>query len=162
MPKLEYTLRVNDKNHLVELPANISLLDALRDHVYTYDVKSGCEKGNCGACTVLVDGEAVNSCLMLAAQAQGHEIVTVAGLGTQGDPHPLQDAYSDLGAAQCGFCIPGMILSSAALLEENPQPSRDEIRKYLSGNICRCTGYQKILDAVEHVADEQVAGGQSQ
>ena len=154
MPKLELTLRVNGQNHRVELPANVTLLDALRDHLYYYDVKSGCEKGNCGACTVLMDGEAVNACLVLAAQAEGHNIVTVAGLGTQEQPHPMQEAYADLGAAQCGFCIPGMIVSSVALLAEKPQPSRDEIRQYLTGNLCRCTGYQKAIDAVEQVSQQ--------
>ena len=152
MRKIEVTLQVNDQTHFIDIPPNLSLLDALRDHVYAYDIKSGCEKGNCGTCTVLMNGEPVNACLVLAAQAEGYELTTVAGLGNRDNPHPLQDAYADLGAAQCGFCIPGMIVASAALLEENPQPSRDEVRKYLSGNICRCTGYQKIIDAVEQVS----------
>lgn len=154
MRKQEVTLNVNGNSHEVYMAPNISLLDTLRDKLYYYDVKSGCETGNCGACTVLMDGQPVNSCLVLTAQAEGHEIVTVMGLGTEEKPHLLQDAYSDLGAAQCGFCIPGMIIASAALLEENPSPTRDEIRKYLSGNICRCTGYQKAVDAVEFVAQQ--------
>lgn len=152
MRKGEIVLNVNGNMHRVELSANITLLDALRECLYYYDVKSGCEKGNCGACSVLMNGAAVNSCLVLAGQAEGYEITTVLGLGTQDHPHPLQTAYADLGAVQCGFCIPGMILASAGLLAENPHPTRDEIRKYLVGNICRCTGYQKAIDAVEMAA----------
>ncbi len=152
MRKGEIVLNVNGNMHRVELSANITLLDALRECLYYYDVKSGCEKGNCGACSVLMNGTAVNSCLVLAGQAEGYEITTVLGLGTQDHPHPLQTAYADLGAVQCGFCIPGMILASAGLLAENPHPTRDEIRKYLVGNICRCTGYQKAIDAVEMAA----------
>ncbi len=156
MRKQEVILNVNGNTHEIYMAPNISLLDTLRDKLYYYDVKSGCETGNCGACTVLMDGQPVNSCLVLAGQAEGHEITTVTGLGTEEKPHLLQDAYSDLGAAQCGFCIPGMIVASAALLEENPSPTRDEIRQYLSGNICRCTGYQKAIDAVEFVAQQML------
>jgi aerobic carbon-monoxide dehydrogenase small subunit len=158
MRKREMTLRVNAQRHETELPVNITLLEALRDNLHYYDVKSGCEKGNCGACTVLMDGIAVNSCLVLAGQAEGVEITTAAGLGTQDNPHPLQTAYADLGAVQCGFCIPGMIVASAGLLAENPHPTRDEIRKYLAGNICRCTGYQKAIDALARVAGETADG----
>jgi carbon-monoxide dehydrogenase small subunit len=159
--KREVTLQVNGRTHQVFLPANITLLDALRDYLHYFDVKSGCEKGNCGACTVLMDDKPVNSCLVLAWQAEGYKITTVAGLGTQDHPHPLQIAFSDTGAAQCGFCIPGMIVSAAGLLIQNPHPDRQEIRKYLSGNICRCTGYQKAIDAIELAAKEVDKGGQS-
>ena len=160
MQTRELMLQVNNRTHLVQAPANMTLLEALRDTLYYYDVKSGCEAGSCGACAVLMDGRAVNACLVLVGQAAGHEIITVAGLGTQESPHPLQVAYADVGAAQCGFCIPGMIVASAGLLAQNPHPSREEMRKYLSGNICRCTGYQKALDAVEMAARNMVNTGE--
>jgi carbon-monoxide dehydrogenase small subunit len=146
------TLTVNGRQHHVALAPNVTLLQALRDLGYT-DVKNGCEKGDCGACAVLVDGRAVNSCLVLAWQAEGAEIVTDAGLGTMDDPHPLQEAFADAGAAQCGYCTPGMIISAAALLERNPHPTEDEIRETISGNLCRCTGYAQIVKAVQMAAE---------
>ena len=146
------TLTVNGEKRWVELPPNVTLLEALRDYLFCYDVKDGCEKGDCGACTVLLDGKPVNACLVLAWQAEGHEITTVSGLGTPENPHPLQRAFAEHGAVQCGFCIPGMILAAKGLLDENPHPTRAEIREGLSGNLCRCTGYQKIVEAVEAVA----------
>jgi carbon-monoxide dehydrogenase small subunit len=150
-PKL-VTLTVNGRQHHVALAPNVTLLQALRDLGYT-DVKNGCEKGDCGACAVLMDGRAVNSCLVLAWQAEGAEIVTDAGLGTMDDPHPLQEAFADAGAAQCGYCTPGMIISAAALLERNPHPTEDEIREAISGNLCRCTGYAQIVKAVQVAAE---------
>jgi carbon-monoxide dehydrogenase small subunit len=146
------TLTVNGRQHHVALAPNVTLLQALRDLGYT-DVKNGCEKGDCGACAVLMDGRAVNSCLVLAWQAKGAEIVTDAGLGTMDDPHPLQEAFADAGAAQCGYCTPGMIISAAALLERNPHPTEDEIREAISGNLCRCTGYAQIVKAVQTAAE---------
>lgn len=146
------TLTVNGRQHHVALAPNVTLLQALRDLGYT-DVKNGCEKGDCGACAVLMDGRAVNSCLVLAWQAEGAEIVTDAGLGTMDDPHPLQEAFADAGAAQCGYCTPGMIISAAALLERNPHPTEDEIREAISGNLCRCTGYAQIVKAVQIAAE---------
>ena len=146
------TLTVNGRQHHVALAPNVTLLQALRDLGYT-DVKNGCEKGDCGACAVLMDGRAVNSCLVLAWQAEGAEIVTDAGLGTMDDPHPLQEAFADAGAAQCGYCTPGMIISAAALLERNPHPTEDEIREAISGNLCRCTGYAQIVKAVQVAAE---------
>ena len=146
------TLTVNGRQHHVALAPNVTLLQALRDLGYT-DVKNGCEKGDCGACAVLMDGRAVNSCLVLAWQAEGAEIVTDAGLGTMDDPHPLQEAFADAGAAQCGYCTPGMIISAAALLERNPHPTEDEIRETISGNLCRCTGYAQIVKAVQVAAE---------
>ena len=150
-PKL-VTLNVNGRTHYVALPPNVTLLHALRDLGYT-DVKNGCEKGDCGACAVLLNGTAVNSCLVLAWQAEGAEIVTDAGLGTMDDPHPLQEAFADAGAAQCGYCTPGMIVAAKALLDRNPHPTEDEIREAISGNLCRCTGYAQIVKAIQMVAE---------
>jgi len=146
------TLKVNGRQHQVALKPNVTLLQALRKLGHT-DVKNGCEKGDCGACAVLLNGEPVNSCLVLAWQAEGAEIVTNAGLGTLDDPHPLQEAFADAGAAQCGYCTPGMIVSATALLKRNPDPSEEEIREAISGNLCRCTGYAQIVDAVKMAAE---------
>lgn len=146
------TLKVNGRTHEVALEPNATLLQALRDLGYT-DVKNGCEKGDCGACAVLLSGEAVNSCLVLAWQADGAEIVTDAGLGTLEDPHPLQEAFADAGAAQCGYCTPGMIVSAKALLDRNPHPTEGEIREAIAGNLCRCTGYTQIIEAVRMAAE---------
>jgi carbon-monoxide dehydrogenase small subunit len=142
-------LIVNGRAHHVALNPNTTLLHALRELGYT-DVKSGCEKGDCGACTVLVNGTAVNSCLHLAWLAEGQEILTVAGLGSADNPHPLQRAFVDFGAAQCGYCTPGMIMSAKALLDEHPHPTDAELREGLSGNLCRCTGYVRIFEAIRN------------
>ena len=146
------TLTVNGHVHAVDVAANVTLLHVLRNLGYT-DVKSGCEKGDCGACAVFLDGVAVNSCLVLARQADGSEVVTNAGLGTMEAPHPLQEAFADAGAAQCGFCTPGMIISAKALLDENPNPTEAEIREAISGNLCRCTGYGQIVSAIRLAAE---------
>jgi carbon-monoxide dehydrogenase small subunit len=145
------TLNINGRIHEVSLQPNVTLLQALRDLGYT-DVKNGCEKGDCGACAVLLNERAVSSCLVLAWQANGAEVITNAGLGTLGDPHPLQEAFADAGAAQCGYCIPGMIISAKALLDRNPNPTEREIREAIAGNLCRCTGYAQIVDAVQMAA----------
>src|SRR5574341_344088 len=145
------TLNINGHFHQVTLTSNRTLLTVLRELGYT-DVKNGCEKGDCGACAVLLDGKAVNSCLVLAWQAHGAEIVTVGGLGTVDRPDPLQEAFADAGAAQCGYCSPGMIISAKALLDQNPHPSEDEIREAISGNLCRCTGYGQIIQAIQIAA----------
>ncbi len=142
------TLNVNGRGHAVALAPNVTLLAALRDLGYT-DVKCGCEKGDCGACAVLLDGEAVNACLVLAWQAEGAAIVTSAGLGTPEHPHPLQAAFADTGAVQCGYCSPGLIISAKALLDRNPHPTEAEIRDAIEGNLCRCTGYGHIIQAVQ-------------
>ncbi|MBI4674600.1 MAG: (2Fe-2S)-binding protein [Chloroflexi bacterium] len=147
------TLKVNGRTHHAALAPNTTLLHALRDLGYT-DVKSGCEKGDCGACTVLVNNTPLNACLMLAWLAEGQEIVTVAGLGNAEHPHPLQQAFVDFGAAQCGYCTPGMILAAKALLDEHPHPTDDEMREALSGNLCRCTGYVRIIEAIQNAANE--------
>lgn len=147
------SLNINGRTHQAALSPNTTLLHALRDLGYT-EVKSGCEKGDCGACGVLVNGTVVNSCLLLAWLAENKEIITVAGLGTADKPHPLQQSFVDLGAAQCGYCIPGMILSAKALLDKHPQPTEEQISESLSGNLCRCTGYVRIFQAVLSAAQE--------
>jgi carbon-monoxide dehydrogenase small subunit len=156
MPKKKTVLRVNGRQHELALDPNVSLLQALRDLGYT-DVKNGCEIGECGACAVLLNGAAVNSCMVLAWQANGAEIVTNAGLGTLGKPHPIQEAFADVGAVQCGYCTPGMVISTKALLDRNPNPSEAEIREALSGNLCRCTGYGQIVEAVQLAASRRQA-----
>ncbi len=156
------TLKINGRTHQVALAPNVTLLRALRDLGYT-DVKNGCEKGDCGACAVLLNGRAVNSCLVLAWQAEGAEIITNAGLGTMERPHPLQEAFADAGAAQCGYCTPGMIISAKALLDRNPHPTDDEIREAISGNLCRCTGYGQIIEAIRRASElmQQQEGGEA-
>lgn len=151
-PKL-VSLTINGRSHDAALSPNTTLLHALRDLGYT-EVKSGCEKGDCGACGVLVNGTVVNACLLLAWLVENKEIITVAGLGTADKPHPLQQSFVDLGAAQCGYCIPGMILSAKALLDKHPQPTEEQISESLSGNLCRCTGYVRIFQAVLSAAQE--------
>lgn len=138
----------------LSLPSSTTLLEALRDYLGYTGVKEGCGKGECGACTVLVDGKPVNSCLMLASQAEGKEILTIEGLSSNG-PTPLQRAFVEEGAVQCGYCTPGMILSLTALLNQNPSPNEEEIKEAISGNLCRCTGYLKILKAVKRTISRQ-------
>ena len=144
-------LTVNGEPREAEVWAGESLLMTLRDRLELPGSKNACEQGECGSCSVLLDGELVCSCLVLAAQADGHDVVTVEGLGRDEALHPVQEAFADTGAVQCGFCTPGFVVAAADLLRRVPDPSDDEIREALSGNLCRCTGYQKILDAV-HVA----------
>ena len=147
-------LRVNGETKEVATEVSKTLLEVLREDLGLTGTKHGCELGECGTCAVLVDGEPVLSCLMLGIEAENTEIVTVEGMTQNGKPHPLQKAFADLGAAQCGYCIPGILLTAKALLDENSHPTRDEIRQALSGNLCRCTGYTKILQAVELAAKE--------
>lgn len=130
-----------------------TLLDFLRNGLNCTEVKQGCGKGDCGACTVIMNGVSIDSCLTLALQAEDAKILTAKGLGTKDNPHPLQEAFVEKGAFQCGFCTPGMIVSAKALLDKNPKPNRDEIRRGLSGNICRCTGYRKIEEAVTSASE---------
>jgi carbon-monoxide dehydrogenase small subunit len=129
-----------------------SLLFALREHMGLPGSKNACEQGECGSCSVLLDGTLVCACLVLAAQADGHEVVTVEGLGTEGSLHPVQEAFAATGAVQCGFCTPGLVVATVDLLHRSPDPTEDEIREALSGNLCRCTGYAKIFDAVRLAA----------
>jgi carbon-monoxide dehydrogenase small subunit len=147
-------LTVNGRAHKTIVEPNQTLLHVLREALGYLDVKNGCEKGDCGACTVLLEGKPVNSCLVLAWQADGCQVTTDAGLGTLEHPHPIQEAFADLGAAQCGYCTPGMVLATKALLDENPHPTDAEIRIALSGNLCRCTGYGQIISAVHLAADK--------
>jgi carbon-monoxide dehydrogenase small subunit len=147
-------LRVNGEIHQVATEINKTLLEVLREDMNLTGTKHGCELGECGTCAVLVDGQPVLSCLMLGIEAVDRDIVTVEGLTQNGKVHPLQKAFADLGAAQCGYCIPGILLTAKALLDEKSRPTRDEIRQALSGNLCRCTGYTKILQAVELAAKE--------
>ncbi len=142
------TLSVNGDRREVGVPAHHTLLEALRYALGLTGSKQGCDKGDCGACTVLVDGVPTLSCLLPVWEAEGHEVVTVEGLSSSSGVHPLQDEFDLHGAAQCGFCTPGILCSAAALLAENQNPTRDDVRSALSGNLCRCTGYAKIYDAV--------------
>lgn len=145
-------LHVNGQDYEVYVPVHKTLLEVLREDLNLTGTKHGCELGECGTCTVLVDGEPLLSCLALPIELQGREITTVEGMADRANPHPLQTAFAELGAAQCGYCTPGMLLASKALLDKNPHPSRGEIAHALSGNLCRCTGYAKIYEAVEQVA----------
>jgi carbon-monoxide dehydrogenase small subunit len=142
-------LNVNGEWKKAEVAPHETLLQALRERLGHTEVKEGCGKGDCGACAVLLNGKAVNACLTLALQAQKQKIVTLKGIGTPAKPHLLQQSFVKHGAIQCGFCTAGMIVSAKALLDENPRPTREEIRKGISGNLCRCTGYKKIVDAIE-------------
>ncbi|MCG6987733.1 MAG: (2Fe-2S)-binding protein [Gemmatimonadetes bacterium] len=145
-------LNVNGDRREVGVPGHYTLLETLRYGLGLTGSKQGCDKGDCGACTVLVDGEPTLSCITPVHEAEGHEVVTVEGLATPSGPHPLQDEFDLHGAAQCGFCTPGILCSAAALLGRSPEPTREEIRDALAGNLCRCTGYTKIYDAVEAAA----------
>ena len=149
---MKVELIVNGERREADVWEGESLLYALRERLGLYGSKNACEQGECGSCSVLLDGSLVCACLVLAAQAEGHEIVTVEGLADGDDLHPVQEAFVETGAVQCGFCTPGLVVAAADLLRRTPQPSDDEIREALSGNLCRCTGYQKILDAVRQAA----------
>jgi carbon-monoxide dehydrogenase small subunit len=152
---MKIRLSVNDTERDWEVNPGDVFLDVLRDHGLT-SVKRGCGQGDCGSCTILVDGQAMRSCLLLAGQMHGRHVTTVESMGTLKDPHPLQEAFVRHGAVQCGFCTPGMLLASKSLLEEVESPSQEQVREALDGNLCRCTGYVKIIDAVL-----DVAGGKS-
>jgi aerobic carbon-monoxide dehydrogenase small subunit len=145
-------LTVNGERREADVWAGESLLTTLRDRLDLPGSKNACEQGECGSCSVLLDGELVCACLVLTAQAEGHELVTVEGLAGDGELHPVQEAFADAGAVQCGFCTPGFVVAAAHLLRRVPDPSDDEIREAMSGNLCRCTGYAKILDAVHEAA----------
>src|SRR5207248_7474780 len=154
-------LRVNGDSYEVLAPVHKTLLEVLREELDRTGTKHGCELGECGTCAVLVDGVPLLSCLALPIELQGREITTVEGMAAGGQPHPLQQTFSELGAAQCGYCTPGILVTAKALLETNSRPSRDEIKEALAGNLCRCTGYIKILEAVE-LAAARMAGGQAE
>jgi aerobic-type carbon monoxide dehydrogenase small subunit (CoxS/CutS family) len=147
---------LNGQEVAVETPPDITLLDLLRDHLGLLGSKEACRIGECGACSVILDGRLVNSCLVLAPQVGGREVITIEGLRAPGGgPNDLQENFVEYGAVQCGFCIPGMVLAGEALLSRNPQPTRAQIREAISGNLCRCTGYQQIVDAIEATALER-------
>ena len=147
------TMTLNGESVTVEVEPFELLVDVLRDKLSLTGTKIGCNEGECGACTVIMDGQAVLSCLLPAMKAQGREVVTVEGLSHGDELHPLQRAFIEKGAVQCGYCTPGMIMSAKALLDENPQPSPDEIEEALAGNLCRCTGYLQIIEAIEAAVD---------
>jgi carbon-monoxide dehydrogenase small subunit len=148
--QIEFTL--NGEQRQVAVAAHETLLDVLRNKLGATEVKNGCGKGDCGACAVILEGTAVNSCLTLAFQANGKEVTTLRGIGTEEKPHSLQKSFVEHGAIQCGFCTAGMIVSAKALLDQIPRPSRDEIKEAISGNLCRCTGYKKIVEAIQDAA----------
>ena len=143
---------VNGKPVAVKVNPTWTLLKVLREQLRLTGTKKGCEQGDCGACTIILDGKAVNACLVLALQAEGKEIETIEGLGTPEKLHPLQKSFIRHGAVQCGFCTPGMLMSGVAVLRKNPHPSEEEIKREISGNLCRCTGYIKIIEAIHDIA----------
>ncbi len=151
--KRELHITVNGDAYDLLVDVRRTLLDVLRDDLGLTGTKNGCSEGECGACTVLLDGEPVSSCLVLAHEVDGQEVVTIEGLARGDELHPVQRAFVEAGAIQCGFCTPGMIMSTKALLDRNPDPSHEDIREGLKGNLCRCTGYVKIVDAVEMAKD---------
>ncbi len=148
---MEVVLNINGEDKTLQVDPGENLIDTLRNNHY-YGPKRACSSGDCGACTVIIDGEAVNSCLIFTASVAGKKIETIEGLGTVSEPHPLQKNFVDEGAVQCGYCIPGMLMSSKALLDNNNNPTEDDVKKALSGHLCRCTGYVKQIDAVMKTA----------
>jgi carbon-monoxide dehydrogenase small subunit len=156
--KIPIVLEINRERHEVLIEPDRTLLDVLRTDLGLTGTKTNCLDAECGVCTVLVDGLAVNSCLYLAVVARGRAITTIEGLAPAGTLHPLQEAFIERGAVQCGYCIPGMILAAKAFLDEQPRPGEAQVREALAGNLCRCTGYQKIVDAVLAAADRLAAG----
>ena len=148
----DVTLKINGETRSASVPPETTLLKMLRENFNLTGAKLGCDVGDCGACTVIVDGMSANSCLMLAGQLDGREVLTIEGLATPDRLHPIQKCYEDCGSLQCGFCGPGMIMSSKALLDANPNPSVAQIRDALAGNLCRCTGYTKMIEAVQESA----------
>ncbi len=152
------TLLVNNQAYPVEVEPDELLVDVLREKLDLTGTKKGCGTGDCGACTVIMEGRNVTSCLVLAVAAEGKSITTIEGLSLSGELHPIQKSFVEHHAIQCGYCTPGLVLSTKALLDENPHPSEEEIRRGISGNLCRCTGYQKIVEAVKAVAEDQDGG----
>jgi len=147
-------LKINGEDYNLNTKPNTLLLDLIRDEIGLTGTKRGCDTGECGACTVLIDGVAVNSCLVLAVEVEGKEITTIEGLSKNGQLHPIQETFIEEGAVQCGFCTPGMILSAKALLDKNSNPTEEEIKVAIVGNLCRCTGYKKIIQAISSAAEK--------
>lgn len=152
--KRPVNLTINGARYELFVEPNVTLLDAVRDEARLTGAKEGCGTGDCGACSMIVDGRLVTSCLMLAVEADGADVTTIEGLARDGELHPLQRAFIDRGAVQCGYCIPGMILAGKALLDTNPHPTEEEIRRAIAGNLCRCTGYTKIVEAIAAAAEQ--------
>jgi len=149
----EITFTLNDELVTLSVPVHKTLLQVLREDLYLTGTKEGCDAGECGACTVMIDGKPINSCLTLAVEVEGRTVVTVEGLAKNGELHPLQQAFLDVGAVQCGFCTPGMLMSAKAVLDEIPDPTEEQIRTAIEGNICRCTGYDRIVKAIQTAAE---------
>ena len=154
MNRISLTLNINGKEVTLKVGPKERLIDTLREQLNLTGTKEGCSIGECGACTVILNGEAVSSCLILSGQIGGSEVLTIEGLEVAGKLDPLQKAFIDYQAVQCGFCTPGMLMSAKALLMKNPHPSREEIKTTLEGNLCRCTGYEQIIEAIESVANK--------
>ncbi|WP_294128875.1 (2Fe-2S)-binding protein [uncultured Clostridium sp.] len=154
MFNIKVSINVNGINYTKDIDPSIRLIDFLRDDLKLKGTKEGCGEGECGACTVIVNGKAINSCLMLASSADGKNVITIEGVSDKDKLHPIQEAFMEVGAIQCGYCTPGMILSAKALLDEKPNASEEEIKVSLSGNLCRCTGYKKIIQAVMLAQDK--------
>jgi len=154
LDSITVTLTINGQNQQVRTSPDATLLDLIRTDLGLTGTKDGCREGECGACTVLVDGRVINACLVFAWQADGLDVFTVEGLADNGRLHPLQRAFIEQGAVQCGFCTPGMLVSAYGLLKENPRPNEEQIRQALTGNLCRCTGYTKIIQAIQAAAEE--------
>lgn len=154
MFNIKVSINVNGINYTKDIDPSIRLIDFLRDDLKLKGTKEGCGEGECGACTVIVNGKAINSCLMLASSADGKNVITIEGVSDKDKLHPIQEAFMEVGAIQCGYCTPGMILSAKALLDEKPNASEEEIKVSLSGNLCRCTGYKKIIQAVMLARDK--------
>jgi carbon-monoxide dehydrogenase small subunit len=154
MSAITISFKLNGKAVQAVAPPTVNLLQLLREHLDLTGTKFGCEQGNCGACTVLLDGEPVNSCLVLAPTVEGREVTTVEGIGAWDSPHPIQVALTEHYGAQCGFCTPGMVVSAYALLKRNPEPTREDVVEALVGNVCRCTGYSKIVESVLAAAEK--------
>lgn len=152
------TLRVNGSEHVLDVPDNKTLVEVLREDLELTGVKEGCDRGECGSCTVLIDGKPFRSCMVLGAEAQGKDILTIEGLAKGGKLHPIQEAFVERQGVQCGFCTSGMILTALALLKDNPDPTKEEILRAMSGNICRCTGYTKIIDSIMYAAKKSKGG----
>jgi len=154
----EVALNINGRRYALNIADHELLIDVLRDKLHLYGSKKGCGSGECGSCSVLIDGAVVNACLVLACRAEGRSVITIEGLAPEGVPHPLQQSFIDNGALQCGFCGSGMVLAAKALVDRNPFPTEQQVRQGLAGNLCRCTGYTKIIKAVQDYAVAQHGG----